>query len=172
MITSQPPNVDDPTEPSVTPEMQKRLQVASKTIKVDTKNLDFETRILAGNALLQKQTTVLFALIGTEIVLALQIADRLVIGRQDFDTGVEVDIDLVPYGAVEKGVSRRHACLYRTPRTMSLIDLNSSNGTYLNGTRLVPHQPRLLRDGDAICFGNMRFHIHFADKGARLSACT
>lgn len=155
--------IDDETEPSLMPAMQKHLQASSKTIKVDTSNLRLEVKSLTGNALVQRQTTVMLGLIGTEIVLTVQLADRLTIGRQELDTSHQVDIDLTPYAGREKGISRRHATLYRTRHTLSLVDLNSTNGTYLNGVRLVPHQPRLLRDGDEICLGNMRFHTHFAD---------
>ena len=164
------PDADDPTEPAVLPDALRRLRAASKTIKVDTRNFPFEAKFLPGNALLQKQTPVMLALIGTEIVLTVQMAKRLIIGRQDLDTGEKADIDLAPYRAREEGVSRRHAGLYRAAHTLSLVDLDSSNGTYLNGTRLVPHQPRLLRDRDEICFGNMCFYIRFADKGGGMSA--
>jgi pSer/pThr/pTyr-binding forkhead associated (FHA) protein len=85
----------------------------------------------------------------------------VVIGRPDIESGDKVDIDLTPYGGRERGVSRRHAVLYRTVFTVSIVDLNSSNGTYLNGVRLVPHQPRLLREGDEVRLGNMRFHTYF-----------
>ena len=168
MTTSQ--NIDDETEPSVMPVMQKRLQAASKTIKVDTSNLRLEVKSLTGNALVQKQTTVMLGLIGTGIVLTIDLADRLTIGRQELDTSNQVDIDLMPYEGREKGISRRHATLCRTRHTLSLVDLNSTNGTYLNGIRLIPHQPRLLRDGDEICLGNMRFQMRFAETGSQMLA--
>jgi pSer/pThr/pTyr-binding forkhead associated (FHA) protein len=138
------------------------LAPALKTISFETKDLGLQEKLLTGNALLQNQNTVIFTLIGTETNLTLQLADRIIIGRKDFDPENKVDLDLMPYGAREKGVSRRHAALCRSYRTLSLIDLKSGNGTYLNGVRLVADQPRLLRDGDEICFGHMLFHIHFA----------
>jgi pSer/pThr/pTyr-binding forkhead associated (FHA) protein len=158
------PNIDDETEPCLTPVLQKRLQTASKTIKVDTSNLQLEVKSLTGNALVQSQTTVMLGLIDTAIVLTVQLADRLAIGRQEVDSSNPIEIDLTSYGGREKGVSRQHAALYRTRHTLSLVDLDSTNGTYLNGVRLTPHQPRLLRDGDEICLGNMRLHTRFDDK--------
>jgi hypothetical protein len=158
----KPQSVDDPTEPAVTPEMQQRLQAASKTRKIAAMPAASETKLLVGNALLQKHTTIVFALIGTEMLLTVQIADRLIIGRRDFSAAQQADIDLTAYGAGETGVSRRHAAVYRASHTMSLVDLDSTNKTYLNGVALVPHQPRLLRDGDHVCFGSLRFHVHFA----------
>ncbi len=72
-----------------------------------------------------------------------------------------LDIDLRGYGGREKGVSRLHATLHRVNSTLSIVDLNSSNGTFYNGVRLLPGQPRFLQSGDEVCFGNMRFRIHF-----------
>jgi pSer/pThr/pTyr-binding forkhead associated (FHA) protein len=65
------------------------------------------------------------------------------------------------HGGREKGVSRLHAALYRIGYMLSIVDLESTNGTYRNGVRLVPNRPRVLIDGDELCFGNMLFHIHF-----------
>jgi hypothetical protein len=138
-----------------------RLQTASKTIKVEGEQFDLEAKILAGNVLLKNQTTVIFALLDSDLVLPVHVADRVVIGRIDADGSDKVDIDLMPYEGRKLGISRRHAALYRSRHTVSLVDLNSSNGTYLNGIRLVPHQPRLLREGDEVRMGNMRFRITF-----------
>src|SRR5688572_9076051 len=133
MTTSQA--IDDETEPTLTPAMQKRLQAAAKTVRLDTSNLQLEVKSLTGNALVQSQTTVMLGLVDSEIMLAVQLAGRLTIGRQELDTSNQVDIDLAPYGGRVKGVSRHHAALYRTCHTLSLVDLKSTNGTYLNGFR-------------------------------------
>jgi len=62
---------------------------------------------------------------------------------------------------IDKGVSRRHAVLNRIKRTISITDLKSRNGTYLNGDRLIPQQVRFLRHGDEIHLGKLVFRIHF-----------
>jgi len=41
------------------------------------------------------------------------------------------------------------------------LGVGSSNGTFLNGQRLVPNQPRVLRDGDEVRFGKLVAHIYF-----------
>jgi hypothetical protein len=89
------------------------------------------------------------------------IAMQLVIGRLDPNTGAKPDIDLGPYGGQEKGVSRTHAALRRMEQTMTLVDLGSVNGTFLNGQRLVANQPRILRDGDEIRVGKLAMHVYF-----------
>jgi two-component system, cell cycle response regulator len=50
----------------------------------------------------------------------------------------------------DEGVSRRHAEMSITNRGVVLADLNSTNGTYVNGRRIVE---RLLRSGDKIQVG-------------------
>lgn len=47
-------------------------------------------------------------------------------------------------------ISRQHGRFIRQPEGYLLEDLASLNGTYLNGKRLAPNQPRRLYDGDTI----------------------
>jgi hypothetical protein len=86
---------------------------------------------------------------------------EFLIGRLDAASGITPDLDLSPFGALEKGVSRIHAALRRGEEVLSLVDLDSANGTYLNGQRLSPNQPRLLRDGDEIRLGKLSMHVYF-----------
>jgi hypothetical protein len=156
---------ENPTEPEISPENRAQLRAASassKTVQVDPNEFEFETKTLAGNVLFKNHRTVVFAMIDSEILLPIPVVSRVTIGRVD-DESEDVDIDLTPYGGRERGVSRRHATLYRTQHTLSLVDLKSTNGTFLNGTRMTPHQPRLLREGDEVRLGNMRFHIYFEE---------
>lgn len=88
-----------------------------------------------------------------------------VLGRNDIVSTQRPDLDLTPFGALEKGVSRVHAAIYRNEDTdtLTLVDMGSSNGTHLNGQRLAPDQPRVLRDGDEIRLGKLVAHIYFKD---------
>lgn len=51
-------------------------------------------------------------------------------------------------------VSRQHARLECIQTECHLVDLGSSNGTYLNSEKLPPHNPVLLKDGDQIKIGS------------------
>jgi pSer/pThr/pTyr-binding forkhead associated (FHA) protein len=84
-----------------------------------------------------------------------------VLGRSDNTSTQKPDLDLTPYGALEKGVSRIHAAIERSEDTLTLIDMGSANGTHLNGQRLIPDQPRVLRDGDEIRLGKLVAHVYF-----------
>lgn len=88
---------------------------------------------------------------------------KLTIGRIDPDTGEAPVVDLNDHKAVEKGVSRRHAAIIRRDTgSLSLVDQDSDNGTFLNGQKLVPNQPRILRDGDEIRLGHLLLYVRFA----------
>jgi hypothetical protein len=93
--------------------------------------------------------------------IAIKPADEIVLGRADAAAGLSPGIDLTPHGAQEKGVSRVHAALKRGDETLVLVDLGSVNGTHLNGQKLSPNQPRVVRDGDEIRLGMLSFNIFF-----------
>lgn len=79
----------------------------------------------------------------------------------DSDTDVKVNLDLSKFGALEKGVSRVHAALRRGEGVLAVVDLESTNGTFLNGHRLAAHQPHLVRDGDEIRLGKLAMQVYF-----------
>jgi pSer/pThr/pTyr-binding forkhead associated (FHA) protein len=82
-----------------------------------------------------------------------------ILGRSAGD--VVADVDLTPYGAVDLGVSRQHVKLTRQDATIMVQDLGSINGTFLNGEKLIPHQPRVLRNEDELILGQMALRISF-----------
>lgn len=83
------------------------------------------------------------------------IGHRINIGRAD-SKGNEPDLDLTPYGAVENGVSRLHATITFEDETLYIEDMNSTNGTRINGFQLSPNRRYRLRDGDELEFGRVR----------------
>lgn len=87
---------------------------------------------------------------------------ELVIGRRDPDTGEFPHVDLTPEDANKKGVSRKHAVIVRRDGALHIRDNNSSNGTYLNGQRLIEDRMRVLRDGDDVQVGKLVLRITFA----------
>ena len=93
--------------------------------------------------------------------IRVQVNEELILGRAH--EGYMPDIDFSKYNAYEMGVSRQHAVLRRTNETIVLLDLNSANSTFLNGQRLVPDQPRIVRDGDEIKLGDLVLRVNFDD---------
>lgn len=50
-------------------------------------------------------------------------------------------------------ISRRHAEIHSDAQSSAIIDLNSANGTFVNGQRLTPHHPHRLQAGMSIRLG-------------------
>lgn len=83
------------------------------------------------------------------------------IGRKDNQRGIYPDVDLGLDGGYDAGVSRRHAILTPASTGFLLEDLNSANGTFVNGRRLAPQAPTPVAHGDEIKFGTLilRFEV-------------
>lgn len=90
-----------------------------------------------------------------------QPAKPTVLGRVSPSSPRTPDIDLCPYRAYEKGVSCFHATIYVYEQDLVIADLGSTNGTYLNGQRLAPHQRQVLHDGDEIRLSNLVARVYF-----------
>ena len=99
---------------------------------------------------------------GYDTPLVVPLAERLVIGRRNVETGEVPDVDLDEYGAREQGVSRQHAMIVLEADGLKVMDLGSANHTFINGQRLITHQARILRDGDELRLGRLVIRVHFA----------
>ena len=73
--------------------------------------------------------------------------DVIGIGRQQ---GNDIVID-------RNGISRYHVTLRFTDHQMMLQDLDSVNGTYVDSTRLQANEQRILKGGEEIQLGDVRF---------------
>ncbi|WP_322510430.1 double zinc ribbon domain-containing protein [Chloroflexus sp.] len=84
-----------------------------------------------------------------------------IIGREDPVSNIFPEIDLTPYGGETGGVSRQHAKIVHTGNQWSIVDLNSTNHTRVNGTRIEPQTPVPISDGTKLQFGRLvaTFHI-------------
>ncbi|NLX08317.1 MAG: FHA domain-containing protein [Chloroflexi bacterium] len=87
--------------------------------------------------------------------------NEMVIGRSAPDGVMLPDINLGPYQGETMGISRLHAGLKRQGDALVLTDLGSLNHTYINGQRLLPHEVRVLRDGDELRFGKLAVRVYF-----------
>jgi uncharacterized OB-fold protein len=78
-----------------------------------------------------------------------------IIGREDPISGIYPEVDLTPYGGETGGVSRQHARLTRSGSQWMLTDLNSTNHTRVDGSRLEPNTPTEVKDGAKLQFGRL-----------------
>lgn len=94
--------------------------------------------------------------------LTVMVKDQVLVGRSvEGDERSWVDIDLSPQGAYQSGVSRRHAVIRRRDGVLYVEDLNSTNGTRINGSQLTAEREYRLRDGDEVEFGRVRAILRF-----------
>ncbi len=91
----------------------------------------------------------------------IDVKDVLLIGRADLQNKIKPDLDLSPYGGEVGGVSRQHARIISVDNLLFLEDLDSTNGTRLNGFQLKSFYRYRLRDGDEIQIGMLRMMIRF-----------
>jgi pSer/pThr/pTyr-binding forkhead associated (FHA) protein len=89
--------------------------------------------------------------------------DEFIIGRS---TGEKEEglVDLSPFRACDLGVSRRHLLVRRAVAGYSVIDLFSTNGTWVNELSLLPQHPFTVKSGSQIRLGKMRIFIAFREQ--------
>lgn len=131
------------------------------TRKLDSASGDLAARATWGTARFGDNATIIVRVRDVPEPIILTPTKETVLGRADMSNPRQPDLDLTPFGALEMGVSRIHAIISRSEDTLTLVDMGSANGTHLNGQRLVPDQPRLLRDGDEIRLGKLVVHVYF-----------
>lgn len=87
--------------------------------------------------------------------------DSITLGRLDPVAGIYPDIDLSNLDGAGRGVSRQHARLAILTNALYILDLSSTNGTFLNDKRLQPYKPYPLTDGDELWLGNLHLLVTF-----------
>lgn len=94
----------------------------------------------------------------------LPLADRteFTLGRVVDGQPIMPDVDLTPHNAYAYGVSRLHAVLKLMGDKIVVIDLDSSNGTYVNGVRIPPQVETPLVHGDVITLGKLKIQVLFS----------
>jgi ribosomal protein L37E len=113
------------------------------------------------NGLLKENDIALYLTDRKEPVIAL-LDDQLIFGR--FPKGVDVEyaaFDLIPFHAVELGVSRAHALLQRYNQNVMIKDLGSTNGTWVNTTRIPAQNLVRLENGDRVVLGRLSMYVYF-----------
>lgn len=98
-------------------------------------------------------------LLDTGQVLPLSERNEFTLGRISEGQPIMPDVDLSPYQAYASGVSRLHAVIKREAGRILLMDLGSSNGTYVNGKRLNPNAEHRLNNGDVVALGKLKIQV-------------
>ncbi len=85
--------------------------------------------------------------------------DNFTLGRSGGGQAIVPDVDLDAYGAQDQGISRLHAEIRLDEEGVHVVDLDSVNGTLINGKRIEPQQPRRIRHKDIIQLGRLRLQL-------------
>jgi hypothetical protein len=87
-------------------------------------------------------------------------------GRSEFTLGrvaegqpILPDVDLSPYEAYAQGVSRLHAALKIINQRVVVMDLGSSNGTRVNGQKIMPNVDYPVNHGDMLALGKLKIQV-------------
>ncbi len=99
--------------------------------------------------------------------IALRPEEEFVLGRVVEQTSEPI-VDLAEFDGFALGVSRRHALVQAVGDKYMLTDLNSANGTWLNGHRLVPTRSYVLPSGAVIQLGRMKLIVSYIDPPQRI----
>ena len=116
-------------------------------------------RVPAPNSDLTSNSWISLHLMDSGKILPLASRNEFTLGRLSEGQPIMPDIDLTPYQAYASGVSRLHAVVKREDNRVAVMDLGSSNGTYVNGRRLNPHTEESLSHGDIVALGKLKIQI-------------
>ena len=101
-------------------------------------------------------------LVEEKIFLPTKNQTKLTLGRKSPAQAISPDIDLSDYDAYEKGDSRLHAKITledATSDTYHILDLNSANGTRVNGNRIPINSEVPIRNNDILTLGKLKIQI-------------
>ncbi|NWG18355.1 MAG: FHA domain-containing protein [Chloroflexi bacterium] len=126
------------------------------------------TKHLVGTAPLQaiapesrRNSVVLFVGGHGDVPIPLVVTQAVSFGRAGSTGSLKNHVDLTRYDAVNYGVSRLHMILHNKDGKFMVEDLDTVNGTYINGDPIQPRQPTPVKNGDEIRLGQLRIYIYF-----------
>lgn len=105
------------------------------------------------------EATVYLRIIPSGNTIPLRGQTEFTIGRTSKGQSIMPDIDLGPFDAYAKGVSRLHAAIRIENDELYLMDLGSVNGTQINKVKIPPNMYRRIKDGDIIMLGKLGIQI-------------
>ena len=123
---------------------------------------DDETTVLVPAQLRGKDISMMLVLQPTGQLFFLSGKEEYWVGRSEPTRPFMPDLDLAEVQGMEQGVSRQHGILRFDQGRLLYTDMNSSNGSRINGEKLRPEIPVVLQDSDELCLGRMVFRIYFS----------
>lgn len=98
-------------------------------------------------------------LIESGMILHLSGQNEFTIGRVADGQPILPDVDLSPYEGYTQGVSRLHSALKVNNQRVFITDLGASNGTRVNGQKIIPNVDYPINHGDVVALGKFKIQI-------------
>lgn len=130
----------------------------SSTAEVQTIVMGRMGELLANETLIPDGSIAMY-LAGTSDPIFLSSENEFVIGRKVGEETVESFLDLAKWGGYQLGLSKRHVTIRRAENAYEVIDLSSSNGTWLNDEQLLPDKPYPFASGSQLRLAKMRLFV-------------
>jgi len=135
------------------------LELDTYTIKTDKIKAALENTSEIEYKPNQFKTWASLHLIDTGQIFPLGDKNEFTLGRASDNQPITPDIDLTPFHAYANGVSRIHAVIKRKDNQVSVMDLDSSNGTYINNERLKPNVETPIDHSDILSLGKLKIQL-------------
>jgi pSer/pThr/pTyr-binding forkhead associated (FHA) protein len=131
-----------------------------KTVKIDGQRVTNPKQWTTGKAFADPQKSVGIFIQDTELLLP--DAEVIIMGRAANQIEHNMAyVDLTPFRAGSMGVSRHHLRLVRKEDMLFGSDLNSTNGSFINGRPMAANVDRILRNNDELQLGELKFFVKF-----------
>jgi pSer/pThr/pTyr-binding forkhead associated (FHA) protein len=137
------------------------IQAALATLKIPPSITQNELKRLLGSAFFSENASLVLSNEKAHKSLVVSPLPLTLLGRSEEGNLADIHINFAPYGEKAMSVSRLHAILHRGKNVISIEDLDSTNGTYINGQQLTPHVSQILHDNDEIMLGNLHIRVAF-----------
>ncbi|MBN1230308.1 MAG: protein kinase [Anaerolineales bacterium] len=131
-----------------------------KTMKLPTAKLKgLEVDISNTPAMEKEEHQISLHFLETGQIINLDKNREYIIGRRYKQQPVIPDIDLTPFKAYDWGISRLHAKVIIGMDNVKLVDMGSSNGTWVKGEKIRPGNEVELKHGDVFLLGRLSMQI-------------
>ena len=131
--------------------------------QISTKQLTDENNILSPDeletlkkSLIPSKGLTIYIINNGELIIVGEDHKEIILGRKT----IETDNSIVNIGATDVFISRRHAKITKAFKGYVIMDLGSSNGTWLGKERMIPQKIYSLENGALIRLGHIQALIH------------
>jgi len=147
-VNCQTPLKDDHTAQITTKRLTENTSVLSKKVIED----------LIKSSMPEKGLTI-YIINNNELIIVEEDHAELILGRKTADS-IDTSSYLINVGAYDGFVSRRHAKIIKSNNGYEIMDMGSSNGTWMDKQRLIPNKLYPLHSSAQIQMGHIQVLIH------------